>query len=177
MKAFFILLFASLISFSFNLKAGTNYSSTNISGNFDFDKFIKEIYNIYTSDEVHIKKERMAYKKLNELINQSYTFKITCSDSIAYDKKNDMTTVKSKEVYYSDNKNGYFGIIVIAMQKGDELLMKSAPDTEISVSGTISDILVTLYTKNGLYPKCRTSLKDFDDAGTEIQQIILVVQS
>lgn len=177
MKSFFICLFTSIIFLSFNLKAAPGYNNSNTSGNFDFDKFIKEIYNIYTSDEVHIKKERMAYKKLNDLFNQSYTFKITCSDSIAYDKKGDITTIKSKEIYYSDNKNGYFGIIVIAMQKGDELLMKSAPDTDISVSGTISDILVTLYTKGGLYPKCRTSLKDFDDAGTEIQQIILVVQS
>ena len=177
MKTFIICFLTALMSLSYNLKAESLSTDPNLSGNFDFDKFIKEIYNIYTSDEVHIKKERMAYKKLNDLINQSYTFKITCSDSIAYDKKGDMTTIKSKETYYSDNRNGYFGIIVIVTQKGDELLMKSAPDQEISVSGTINDILVTLYTKGGFYPKCRTSLKEFDDAGTEIQQIILVVQS
>ncbi len=177
MKTFIICLAAVLMSLSYNLKAESFAINPNPAGNFDFDKYIKEIYNIYTSDEVHIKKERMAYKKLNDLMNQSYTFKITCSDSIAYDKKGDMTTIKSKEIYFSDNRNGYFGIIVIVTQKGDELLMKSAPDQEISVSGTINDILVTLYTKGGLYPKCRTSLKDFDDTGAEVQQIILMVQS
>jgi hypothetical protein len=127
---------------------------------------------------VHVKKERMVYKKLSELIGQSFTFRITCSDSIAYDKKEDKTTVKSREVYYSDNKAGYFGIFVVVTKQTDELLMNSAPEKEISVSGTIRDLLVLSYrNKEGLYPKCHTPLKEFDDSGTEIQQILLMVDA
>jgi hypothetical protein len=56
--------------------------------------------------------------------------------------------------------------------------MNSAPEKEISVSGTIRDLLVLSYrNKEGLYPKCHTPLKEFDDSGTEIQQILLMVDA
>jgi hypothetical protein len=178
MKTFFLLGIAILLFAGFNSKAKANYYPLNLSGNFDYDKLISDVYDIYKSDEVHVKKERMVYKKLNELINQSFTFKITCSDSISFDKKTNQTVIKSKEVYYRDNTNGYFGIFVIVRQSGDDLLMSSAPDKDISISGKISDILVLLYrNKAGLYPKCRTSLKDFDDSGTDIQQILIMVDA
>lgn len=167
-----------LLPFNIKLKADNFSLPYNSSGNFDYDKVIHEIYDIYKSDEVHVKKERMVYKKLNELINQTFTFKITCSDSITYDKKADQTVIKSREEYYRDNANGYFGIFVIVRQNGDNMLMNSAPDKEISFSGKISDLLVLSYkNKAGLYPTCRTSLKDFDDSGTEIQQILLMVDA
>ncbi|MGA2669611.1 MAG: hypothetical protein ABSF32_11975, partial [Ignavibacteria bacterium] len=107
----------------------------------------------------------------------SYTMKITCSDSIAYDKKEDRTTIKSREVYHDDNKNGYFGIFVIVSKSGDDLLMSSTPDKEITISGVVTEILVLQYRKGMDYFKCRTSLKDFDDTGTIIQQILIRVQS
>ena len=173
---FFIIIFTLLFS-GFNVNKGVNFPS-NTSSNFDFDKLISEVYDIYKSDEVHVKKERMVYKKLNDLISQTFTFKITCSDSITFDKKTNQTVIKSKEEYYRDNANGYFGIFVIVRQSGDDLLMNSAPDKVISISGKISDLLVLSYrNKAGLYPKCRTSLKDFDDSGTEIQQILIMVDA
>ena len=145
-------------------------------GNINLGKFVKEVYDLYQTDEVPVKQERLVYRKISELLTGTQTMKITCSDSIAYDKKNDETTIKSKEVYYADNKNGYFGIYVIFHQKSDQLLMTTSPDMEITVSGTVSDILVTLYRKGLDFFKCRTPIKEFDDSGTVIQQITLIVQ-
>lgn len=102
--------------------------------------------------------------------------KITCSDSIVYDKKEDKTTIKSKEVYVADSKTGYFGIFVIAVQSGDALLMNSTPDKDISVTGKITDIFVISYIKNKVNNRCCTPLKDFDDSGTIIQQVVFKVQ-
>ncbi|MCC6865990.1 MAG: hypothetical protein IT280_07490 [Ignavibacteria bacterium] len=162
---YFILFFSALLIFALNIKAGT----------IDLEKLCSEMYNIYDSDELPAKKEVLAYKKLNSLIGTSVSIKITTSDSITYDRKEDKTSLKSKEVYTSDNKTGYFGIFVIAVQKGDNLLMSTSPDKEMTVSGTVSDILVTGYIKNNLNNKSYTSIKDFDDKGTIIQQIIIKV--
>lgn len=145
-------------------------------GNINLEKFVKEVYDLYKTDEVPVKQERLVYKKITELMTGTQTMKITCSDSIAYDKKNDVTTIKAKEIYYADNMNGYFGIYVIYMKKSDELLMTTSPDMEITISGTVSDILVTLYRKGLDFFKCRTPIKEFDDSGTVIQQITLIVQ-
>jgi len=101
--------------------------------------------------------------------------KITTTDSITYDRKEDKTSLKSKEVFTSDNKTGYFGIFIIATQKGDALLMSTSPDKDMTISGTVSDILVVGYIKNNLNGKAYTSIKDFDDKGTIIQQIIIKV--
>ncbi len=145
-------------------------------GSLDLDKLCDQMYKIYDSDELPAKKEVLAYKKLNELIGQSVTVKITTTDSITYDKKNDVTNLKSKEVFTSDNRTGYFGIFILATQKGDALLMSTSPDKEMSISGTVTDILVTGYIKNNLNEKAYTSIKEFDDKGTIIQQIIIKVQ-
>lgn len=148
----------------------------NPSGSIDLEKFVKQVYDLYQTDEVPVKKERMVYKKITETLSGSLTTKITCSDSIAYNKKEDITTIKSKEIYYADNMNGYFGIYIIFHQKGDALLMSTSPDKEITISGTAGEILVTLYRKGLDFFKCRTPIKEFDDSGTVIQQIILTVQ-
>ncbi len=169
---FFILLLALI--FQFYNTSSVTYAGT--SASVDLEKFVKEVYNLYQTDEVPVKKERMVYKKITETLLGSLTTKITCSDSIAYNKKEDITTVKSKEIYYADNMNGYFGIYVIFHQKGDALLMNTSPDKEITISGTGTEILVTLYRKGLDFFKCRTPIKEFDDSGTVIQQIILTVQ-
>jgi hypothetical protein len=162
---YIIFLISALFIFSFNIYPGT----------LDLDKLCDEMYKIYDTDELPAKKEVQAYKKLNSLIGTSVSIKITTSDSITYDRKEDRSVLKSKEVYTSDNKTGYFGVFVIATQKGDNLLMSTSPDKEMTVSGTISDILVVGYIKNNLNGKAYTSLKDFDDKGTIIQQIIIKV--
>lgn len=146
------------------------------SGSLDLDKLCETMYKIYDTDEVPAKKEVLAYKKLNELIGQTYTIKITTTDSINYDRKEDMTKIKSKEVFTSDNKTGYFGIFVIAQQKGDALLMTTSPDKDMSISGKILDVIVTGCIRNNLNEKHYTSLKDFDDKGAVIQQIVLIVE-
>jgi len=145
------------------------------SGSIDLDKLCDEMYKIYDSDELPAKKEVLAYKKLNSLIGTSISVKITTTDSITYDRKEDKTNLKSKEVFTSDNKTGYFGIFILATQKGDALLMSTSPDKEMTISGTVSDILVVGYIKNNLNGSAYTSLKDFDDKGTIIQQIIIKV--
>lgn len=140
---------------------------------FDLESLCKQMYNIYAADEVAAKKEVLAYKKLNELIGQQVSVKITTTDSISYDRKEDVSKIKSKEVYTSDATTGYFGVFVLAVQKGDNLLMSSSPDKEMSVSGKIADVIVVGYMKNNMNQKTYTSLKEFDDKGTIIQQVIL----
>ncbi len=150
-------------------------SMNSFSGSLDLEKLCDEMYKIYDSDELPAKKEVLAYKKLNSLIGTSISVKVTTTDSITYDRKEDKTSLKSKEVFTSDNKTGYFGIFIIATQKGDALLMSTSPDKDMTISGTVSDILVVGYIKNNLNGKAYTSLKDFDDKGTIIQQIIIKV--
>lgn len=150
-------------------------SAKTFSGSLDLEKLCDEMYKIYDSDEIAAKKEVLAYKKLNGLIGTSVTVKITTTDSIAYDRKEDKTSLKSKEVFTSDNKTGYFGIFVIATQKGDALLMSTSPGKDITVSGTVSDVLVVGYIKDNLNNTAYTSIKDFDDKGTIIQQIIIKI--
>jgi hypothetical protein len=145
-------------------------------GSIDLEKFVREVYDLYQTDEVPVKQERLVYKKLTELMSGTQTMKITCSDSIAYDKKNDETTIKSKEVYYADNKNGYFGVVVIFHQHSDALLMSTSPDKEITISGNVTEMFVTLYRKGLDFFKCRTPIKEFDDSGTVIQQVIFIIQ-
>jgi hypothetical protein len=152
------------------------FSGRIISGGFDLDNLCSEMYKIYDSDELPAKKEVLAYKKLNGLIGTSVSVKITTTDSITYDRKLDVTSLKSKEVFTSDNKTGYFGVFVIATQKGDGLLMSTSPDKDMTISGKITDILVTGYIKNNLNGKAYTSLKDFDDKGTIIQQVIIKIE-
>jgi len=53
--------------------------------------------------------------------------------------------------------------------------MSTSPDKDMTISGTVSDILVVGYIKNNLNGSAYTSLKDFDDKGTIIQQIIIKV--
>ncbi len=166
---FFAFILIPLFQFS---GSNTAYSKTAV----DLDKFVREVYDLYQTDEVPAKTERLVYKKITELMSGTQSMKITCSDSIVYDKKTDETVIKSKEIYYADNKNGYFGVVVIYRQKSDQLLMTTSPDKEITASGTVSDILVTLYRKGLDFFKCRTPIKEFDDSGTVIQHIILMVQ-
>lgn len=169
--AFFTLFITPVFLF---LNTG-NMSYSKTVASIDLEKFVSAVYDLYQTDEVPAKQERLVYKKITETLSGSLTTRITCSDSIAYNKKEDMSTVKAKEIYYADNKNGYFGIHVIFHQKGDALLMNTSPDKEITISGTVTDIIVTLYRKGLDFFKCRTPIKDFDDSGTVIQQIILVV--
>ncbi|MGH2574524.1 MAG: hypothetical protein ACRDFC_02370 [Ignavibacteria bacterium] len=177
MKKIIIILVSILISFGLQLKAD-EYNKVLISSDLNLEKFVREVYDLYQTDEVPVKQERFVYKKLSDLLSgSSYTIRITCSDSIAYDKKENKTTIKSREVYYADAKTGYFGIFVIVQKNGDDLLMKSSPEKEITISGVITDITVISYKKGMDFFKCYTSLKDFDDSGTVIQQIILRVQS
>jgi hypothetical protein len=145
-------------------------------GSLDLEKFCKSVYEIYASDEVAAKKEVLVYKKLNEMTGQTYSLKITATDSVGYDRKTDMSYLKSTEVYWSDAKTGYFGLFVRATQKGDNLLMTSTPGKEMSITGKVTDIIVTQYMKNNTNQNAYTSLKDFDDKGTVITQIILVVE-
>jgi hypothetical protein len=153
------------------------FSYYDINSTLDLEKFVKEVYNLYQTDEVAAKKERLVYKKLSDLISETvYTMKITCSDSIAYDRKEDKSVIKSKEVYHADTELGYFGVFLIIEQKGDDLLMKSSPDKDMSVSGKITDIIVLSYRKGMNFVKTHTPLKEFDDSGTIIQQVILKVQ-
>lgn len=151
------------------------FSGNTFSGSFDLDKLCDEMYKIYDSDELPAKKENLAYKKLNGLIGTNVSVKITTTDSITYDRKEDKTVLKSKEVFTSDNKTGYFGVFIMATQKGDALLMSTSPDKEMTISGTITDVLIVGYIKNNLNGKAYTSIKDFDDKGTIIQQIIIKV--
>lgn len=151
------------------------FSGSTFSGSFDLDKLCEEMYKIYDSDELPAKKENLAYKKLNGLIGTNISVKITTTDSITYDRKEDKTTLKSKEVFTSDNKTGYFGVFVLATQKGDALLMSTSPDKDMTITGTITDVLVVGYIKNNLNGKAYTSIKDFDDKGTIIQQVIIKV--
>jgi hypothetical protein len=151
------------------------FSISSFAGSLDLEKLCEEMYKIYDSDELPAKKEVLAYKKLNSLIGTSVSVKITTTDSITYDRKEDKTNLKSKEVFTSDNKTGYFGVFIIATQKGDALLMSTSPDKEMTISGTVSDILIVGYIKNNLNGKAYTSIKDFDDKGTIIQQIIIKV--
>lgn len=176
-KKIFFLSFLTLAFICSNSISQPQPAGIKISTNLDLTKFVRELYDLYQTDEVLVKQERFVYKKLSELYTGSYTMKITCSDSIAYDKKEDRTTIKSREVYHDDNKNGYFGIFVIVSKSGDDLLMNSSPDKEITISGVVTEILVLQYRKGMDYFKCRTSLKDFDDTGTIIQQILIRVQS
>lgn len=53
--------------------------------------------------------------------------------------------------------------------------MSTSPDKEISVSGTVSDVLVVGYIKDHLNNTAYTPIKDFDDKGTIIQQIIIKI--
>jgi len=145
-------------------------------GSLDLEGLCKQMYKIYDSDEVAAKKEALAYKKLNELIGQTNTMKITTTDSISFDRKEDVSRIKSKEVYTSDAKTGYFGVFVVATQKGDQLLMSTSPDKEMTITGKITDVIVVGYIKNNTNQKAYTPLKDFDDKGTIIQQVILAVE-
>lgn len=142
----------------------------------DLEKFVKQVYDIYQTDEVAAKKERLVNKKLSELIGQSYTMKVTTSDSIVYDKKEDKTSIKSQEIYYSDNMKGYMGIFVLFSKKSDELLMTTSPNKEMTITGTVTDVIVTGFFKNDMFNKVYTPLKEFDDSGTTIQQIVLKVE-
>ncbi len=151
-------------------------SGKSYSWGFDLDKLCDEMYKIYDSDELPAKKEVLAYKKLNGLIGTSVSVKITTTDSITYDRKEDVTSLKSKEVFTSDNKTGYFGVYVKASQKGDALLMSTSPDKDMTITGKIVDVLVVGYIKNNLNEKAYTSLKDFDDKGTTIHQVILIIE-
>jgi hypothetical protein len=54
--------------------------------------------------------------------------------------------------------------------------MSTSPDKEMSISGTVTDVLVTGYIKNNLNEKAYTSIKEFDDKGTIIQQVIIKIQ-
>lgn len=173
LTAIFLSVFTAL-----GLHAETNpvNSEVKFSTALDLDDLCKQIYKLYSTDEVAAKKEILVYKKLNEIIGTSQTVKFTTSDSIGYDRKTDISGVKSKEVYYADNASGYFGVFVIATKKGDELLMTTSPDKEMTVSGKVADIIVVSYIKNNKNEKSYTSLKDFDDKGTVIQQIILKIE-
>ncbi len=144
---------------------------------FNTEKFCEEIVDLYKTEEVAAKKERLVYKKINELIGTSKTFKFICSDSIVYDKKEDKSVVKSRESFYADAKTGYFGIFFIVSKNTDELLMKTTPDKELSISGKIIDIVVIGFNKDGLNKKTYTPLKDFEDGGTIITQVIFKVDS
>jgi hypothetical protein len=177
MKRIILLSFLAVSLLSFGFSPGEANCGIKISSNIDLTKFVREVYDLYQTDEVPVKQERFVYKKLSGLYTGSYTMKITCSDSIAYDKKEDKTTIKAQEVYHADNKNGYFGVFVIVSKSGDDLLLNSSPDKEITISGVVTEILVLQYRKGMDYFKCRTSLKDFDDTGTVIQQILIRVQS
>jgi hypothetical protein len=177
MKKIFSLLILIFSIYSISYAANTKTISLKFASNLDLSRFVREVYDLYQTDEVPAKKEHLVYKKLSELLNNAYSMTITCSDSIAYDKKQDITTIKSREVYHADNKNGYFGVFVIVSKPGDDLLLNSSPDKDITISGTISDILVLQYRKGMDYFKCRISLKDFDDTGTVIQQILIRVQA
>ena len=156
------------------LAALFSYNTT--AANLDLEKLCKSIYDIYATEEVQAKKEVLVYKKLNEMIGQTYTVKIIATDSVYYDKKTDMSGVKSQEVYYSDAQTGYFGAFVKAAQKGDNLLMSTSPGKEMTVTGKLVDIIVTQYMKNNVNQNAYTSLKDFDDKGTRITQVILVLE-
>jgi hypothetical protein len=150
---------------------------SDINSTLDLEKFVKDVYNLYQTEEVPAKKERLVYKKLNDLISETaYTLKITSSDSIAYDKKEDKSVIKSKEVFHADTELGYFGVFVIAEKKGDELLMNSSPDKDMTITGKITDVIVVSYKKGMNFVKTRTPLKEFEDSGTIIQQVILKVQ-
>ena len=162
-----------------NIIAGGNQlqnGQSTSSAALDLDDLCKQVYKLYNTDEVAAKKEILVYKKLNELIGTSQTVKFTTTDSISYDKKTDYSSIKSKEIYYADNAAGYFGVFVLVSKKGDDLLMNSSPDKEMTVTGKVTDILVVSYIKNNKNEKAYTSIKDFDDKGTVIQQIILKIE-
>lgn len=144
---------------------------------FNSEKFCEEIVDLYKTEEIAAKKERLVYKKINELIGTTKSLKFICSDSIVYDKKEDKSVVKSREIFYADAKTGYFGIFFIVNKKTDELLMKTTPEKELSISGKVTDILVIGFSKAGLNKKAYTPLKDFDDSGTIISQIIIKVDA
>jgi len=145
-------------------------------GSLDLEKLCKSIYDVYASEEVQAKKEVIVYKKLNDMIGQTYSVKIIATDSVYYDRKTDMSGIKSTETYWSDAKTGYFGVFVKAIEKGDKLLMSSTPGKEMSITGKVTDIIVTQYMKNNVNQNSYTSLKDFDDKGTVISQVIIVFE-
>jgi len=145
-------------------------------GSLDLEKLCKSIYDVYASEEVQAKKEVIVFKKLNDMIGQTYSVKIIATDSVYYDRKTDMSGIKSQEVYTSDAKTGYFGVFVKATEKGDRLLMSTTPGKEMSVTGKLTDIIVTQYVKNNVNNTAYTSLKDFEDKGTVITQVILVIE-
>ena len=161
---------------AFNSNSGTISEPKKYSVALDLDNLCKQIYDLYSTEEVAAKKEVLVYKKLNELIGTSQTVKFITTDSIVYDRKSDLTSIKSKEIYYADNKTGYFGVFIIVSKKGDDLLMNSSPDKEMTATGKITDLIVVSYIKNNKNEKAYTSLKDFDDKGTVIQQIILKIE-
>ncbi len=150
--------------------------STLKAGTFDIEKFCKTVYQLYQTDEVQAKKELFVYKKISEVIGTTQTVSITASDSIGYDRKTDMSYVKAKEIYSSDNSQGYFGVFVIATKKGDDLLMNCTPDKDFTATGKIADIIVIEYIKNNVNQKCFTPLKDFDDKGAVIQKVIFKME-
>jgi len=154
----------------------TGTVKSDFTGSIDLERFCKTVYELYQTDEVQAKKELFVFKKINELIGSSQTVKVVSSDSITYDRKEDLSAFKSREIYYSDNKQGYFGVFVVATKKGDELLMKCTPEKEITINGKIADVIVLEYIKSNLNQKCYTSLKDFDDKGTVIQKILLKIE-
>ena len=145
-------------------------------GTFDIEKFCKTVYQLYQTDEVPAKKELFVFKKINEIIGTTQTVTITASDSIGYDRKTDMSYMKAKEIYASDNSQGYFGVFVSVSKKGDDLLMKCTPDKEFTATAKIADIIVIEYIKNNVNQKCYTPLKDFDDKGTVIQKVIFKME-
>ena len=79
------LLFAIVLTLLFPLY-GTQTAYCNTSGNIDLEKFVREVYDLYQTEEVPVKQERLVYKKLTALLEGTQSMKITCSDSIAYDK-------------------------------------------------------------------------------------------
>jgi hypothetical protein len=174
MKSILIIITGLFITYSIHASQGTvNFSHSAV---LDLEKFVRQVYDLYQTDEVAAKKERLVNKKLSELIDQTYTMKVTTTDSIKYDKKEDRTSIKSQEIYYSDNKKGYMGLFVLFSKAGDELLMTSSPNKEMSITGKVTDIIVTGYFKNDMFNQVYTPLKEFDDSGTTIQQIILKVE-
>lgn len=158
------------------LVISVSQARANISWTFDIENFCKTIYKLYQTDEVPAKKELIVYKKINELIGTTQTVKVTASDSITYDRKEDRSTVKSKEIYNSDNSQGYFGVYVIVSQKGDGLLMSCTPDKDLTATAKIADIIVIEFIKNNINQKCFIPLKDFDDKGTVIQKVIFKME-
>lgn len=166
-----------IVLFFFLFSSKSFCGDKNNSGTIDLKRLCEQIVDIYKLEDVAAKKERLVYKKLADLMNESSsTMKVVATDSIVYDKKEDKTVIKSKEIYYADSRTGYFGVFVIFSKKGDQLLMDSSPDKEFNATGKITDIIVYTYIKNSLNNKCFTPLKEFEDSGTIIQQVVIKVE-